>query len=232
VALSTGCATGQPELARALMVTQDSPTHQTDLAAGYTVHSPDILTVDIHGPAPWHNTCPVMVDGRINLPQGLPLHVDGLTMPEIARTVARRMEVPRGQVDVTMAEYRSQRIYLYGLVNGQPRAVVYQGPETVVELLQRVGGIAPGAAADDIQVVRANVAEGTSPEVFQVDLNAILRKKDVATNVRLHPFDQVYVGQSRHERLRPCFPCWFRPVYDALGGVDRPDGPAAHVRAR
>src|SRR5262249_16207560 len=94
--------------------------------------------------------------------------------------------------------------------------------ESLLDLLQRAGGLDPGAAANEIQVVRANVADGTPPEVFQVDLNAILHKKVQETNIRLEPFDQIYIGQARHPRLRPCFPCWFRPLYDALCGVQRP----------
>jgi protein involved in polysaccharide export with SLBB domain len=223
LALSGGCATGQPELARALHDAPTLPAHQIDVAAHYVVHVPDALVLDVTGPAPWHANRPVGLDGRVALPRGLPLRVEGLTPPEIARAAARQLGVPRGQVNVTVAEYRSQQVYLYGAVNGKPRAVAYQGPETVVDLLQRVGGIAPGGAADDIQVVRANVAADTAPEVFRVDLDAILHKKDAQSNVRLEPFDQVYVGQSRHARLRPCFPCWFRPFYDALGGVERDD---------
>jgi protein involved in polysaccharide export with SLBB domain len=229
LALAGGCATARPELARDLLADRDPPGHRADVASYYTVHCPDVLTIDVAGPAPWHDNAPVTIDGRIVLPRGLPLRVEGLTPPEIARAVARRLEVPPGLVNVSLAEYRSQQIYIYGEVNGRPRGVPYQGPETVVELLQRAGGIAPGAAADDIQVVRSHVADGTPPEVFQVDLDAILRKQDGATNVYLQPFDQVHVGQSRHSRLRPCFPCWFRPLYDALGGVESTDRTVDHT---
>ena len=73
----------------------------------------------------------------------------------------------------------------------------YIGPETVVDLLQRVGGLSPDAAPAEVQVVRGNVAEGETPEIFHVDLQAIVVKQDQASNVRLQPSDQIYVGQSR-----------------------------------
>jgi hypothetical protein len=121
-----------------------------------------------------------------------------------------------------VAAYRSEQVFLFGEVSGAQRAVPYQGPETVLDLLQRVGGLGAGAAPGDVQVVRAHVADGGRPEVFQVDLEAILRKKDQETNVRLEPFDQVYVGSSRPCRLSSCVPPWLRPLYESVCGLRRP----------
>jgi protein involved in polysaccharide export with SLBB domain len=123
------------------------------------------------------------------------------------------------QVSVSVASYASQEVLLFGEVPGLERAVAYRGPETVLDLLQRVGGLAPGAAPDEIQVVRTHVADGRPPEVFRVDLRAILYKHDMETNVRLEPFDQVHIGQSRTSRLGSCLPPLFRPVYDSLSGL-------------
>jgi hypothetical protein len=100
--------------------------------------------------------------------------------------------------------------------------VAYQGPETVLDLLQRVGGLGSGAAGD-VQIVRAHVADGGAPEVFQVDLEAILRKKDQETNVRLEPFDQVYIGQSHRCLLSSCLPPWMRPLFEGACGMRRAD---------
>ena len=127
----------------------------------------------------------------------------------------------------------------------------YQGPETVLDLLQRVGGLSPSAAPTDVQVVRAHVADGKTPEVFHVDLAAIVVKHDQQSNVRLLPFDQVYVGQSRRSTYVPALPPWLRPLYHALCGMWRPkdgakpppggtggtapgpaDGPASPARQR
>jgi hypothetical protein len=90
-------------------------------------------------------------------------------------------------------------------------------------MLQRVGGITSGAAPTNIQVVRAHVADGKPPDVFQVDLEAILEKNDQETNVKLQPFDQVYVGQSRTSCIKKCLPPWMRPLYGRVFGLSRPD---------
>jgi protein involved in polysaccharide export with SLBB domain len=126
---------------------------------------------------------------------------------------------------VSVAAYRSQQVYLIGAVSGEQRAAPYQGPETVLDLLQRVGGLSAGAAPGDVQIVRAHVADGGAPEVFTVDLEAIVRKKNQETNIRLEPFDQVYIGESRSCRLSSCVPPWLRPLYETLCGM-RPNRPA------
>jgi protein involved in polysaccharide export with SLBB domain len=124
-------------------------------------------------------------------------------------------------VHVRIAEFRSQQLFLVGQVVGLQRAVPYQGPETVLELLQRAGGITPGASPEDVDVVRSRLAEGKQPEVFHVDLRAIVLRHDAQTNLRLQPFDQVFVGESEESCLGKCMPPWLRPLYEAVCGLRR-----------
>jgi protein involved in polysaccharide export with SLBB domain len=135
--------------------------------------------------------------------------------------VAAAAEVAPAAVHVRVAEYNSQQVYLFGEVIGLHRAVPYRGPETVLDLLQRAGGLTPEAAAGDVHVIRAHVIDGRRPEVFHIDLRAITLKKDESSNVRLQPFDQVYVGQTRQAVLDRCLPPWLRPAYQALVGLRR-----------
>jgi protein involved in polysaccharide export with SLBB domain len=216
---AAGCAAHQNELARELLTDRTPAAHRADVAQLYTVHCPDILALAIGPPSNWSNECPVGPDGRIALPDGKPFKVDGLTLPEIRRAIARQVGVGRSVVDVSVAAYRSQQLFLFGEVSGAQRAVAYLGPETVLDLLQRAGGLGSGAAVGDVQVVRAHVADGAAPEVFQVDLEAILHKKDQETNVRLEPFDQVYIAQSRRSRFCSCVPPWLQPCFDAVCGI-------------
>jgi len=76
---------------------------------------------------------------------------------------------------VRVATYKSEQIFLIGQVAGSQSVVPYQGPETVVDLLRRVGGLTPGAAPDDVYVVRSRMVEGRRPEVFRVQLRALAR---------------------------------------------------------
>jgi protein involved in polysaccharide export with SLBB domain len=225
--LAAGCAAGRPELEQALLADRTPAAHGGDAPTHYRVRCPDVLDVRLARAPDWTGLRRVSADGRIELGDGTRLRVDGLTAEEVGRAVAARAGVPAGRVRVRLAEFNSQQVYLFGEVSGLQRALPYRGPETVLDLLQRAGGVTPGAALGDVQVVRAHVAEGKTPEVFRVDLEAIVVKKDQHTNVLLEPFDQVYVGENRRSRLSPCFPPWLRPTYEAACGMRRtPAAPA------
>ena len=215
--LTAGCA-GDGRLERALLSGRDSAAHVADRDEHYIVHCPDVVEVRTTGES---MDCPVGADGRIALADGERLRADGLTAGEIARSAARRLGLPPEQVHVDVSGYNSEQIYLFGQVAGVQRAVTYQGPETVVDLLRRAGGVAPGAAPGDVQVLRSHVADGRSPELFHVDLQAILLKNDQRTNILLEPFDQVYVAQSRKSSLTDAFPPWLQPLYERVAGIGR-----------
>jgi protein involved in polysaccharide export with SLBB domain len=161
-------------------------------------------------------------DGCLDLGRLGKLRVEGHTLPDVTNLLSEKTGVPAEQIQVTVAEFQSQQIYLYGQVIGLQRAVPYQGPETVLDLLQRVGGITPGAAANDVHVVRSNLADKRPPEVFTIDLKSVVMNQDQRTNLRLEPFDQVFVGAAKKLSFEKCIPPCLRPVYEKLCGMRRP----------
>jgi polysaccharide biosynthesis/export protein len=212
LALAAGCAA---RLDRALLADHNPAAHLANPEAKYCVHCPDVLEMTVPG---WIGQQAIGPDGNVHPGGGAVVRVEGQTPPEVVRHIAEALRVDPAAVRVHVSAFNSQLIYVHGEVAGLQRAVPYQGPETVLDLLQRVGGIAPGAAPGDIRVVRERVAEGRSEEVFHVDLDAILHRGDQATNVRLEPFDQVYVGQSTPHCIACCLPPWLRAVCQAVAG--------------
>jgi protein involved in polysaccharide export with SLBB domain len=217
----SGCAGDVARLDRALLADRNPAAHDRNPAAHYAVHCPDVLDVRVADRADLSGRFAVGPDGRINVGELGPLRVEGQTAPEVAHTLSRRAGVPPEAVAVAVAEFKSQQLFVYGEVAGLQRAVPYQGPETVLDLLQRTGGLTPGAAPANVQIVRGHVADGKPPEVFQIDLEGIVLKQDQQTNVPLEPFDQIYVGQSRRSCLTHCLPPWLRPLCEALCGMRR-----------
>jgi polysaccharide export outer membrane protein len=225
--LAAGCALGQPHLDRALQADPEAGARQEGVAECYTVHYPDVLEVRVAGRPTLSGRRPVGLDGRLDLGGGGPLRVEGRTAPDIARLVAGAAGVPPAQVQVRVAEFNSQLIYLSGQGVGLQRTVPYEGPETVLDLLRRTGGLVPGAAPDDVYVIRPHLAEDRQPEVFHIKLHDILVKKDAHTNLRLEPFDQVNIGETRPSSLEKCVPPCLRPVYAALWGLRQPQAEPA-----
>jgi len=219
--LLVGCAHVRPQVDQAVKADRGGPARNQGVAGQYVVRCPDVLAVSVDGRPDLAGSAAVGADGRLNLENlGRP-RVEGQTAAEVARALAAACGASPGAAHVRVAEYRSQQVYLFGEVIGLPRAVPYEGPETVLDLLQRVGGVTPGAAAGDVHVIRSHVADGRDPEVFRIDLQGILLCNDPSTNVRLQPFDQVYVGQTRQAVIDHCIPPWLRPAYQSLVGMRR-----------
>ncbi len=226
--LLAGCAAARPQvrIEQAMKVDAGGASRGAGVADEYRARCPDVVEVAVAGRADLTRRAAVASDGRLDLGTlGRP-RVEGLTPTEVAGAVASAAGMPTESVRARVVEYNSQQLYLFGEVIGLDRAVPYQGPETVLDLLRRVGGITAGAAPGDVHVIRPHVADGKAPEVFHIDLQAILLKNDSATNVRLRPFDQVYVGQAREAVLERCLPPWLRALL-GLNGSPRSDGPPA-----
>ncbi len=212
-----GCA--GPRLDRALLADHNPASHESHLADHYAVQCPDTLTVRVQGPHSWQRNYRINADGRIEVENLSPLRVDGLTAPEVASELATQLALPPGAVEVRVAAYESRQLFVHGEEGRLQRAVPWIGPETVVDFLQRIGGLGPGCAPGDVQVVRSHIADGHSPEVFPVDLAAIVLRHDQHSNVRLEPFDQIYVGQSSRSNFSHNLPLWLRPLFDGLVGL-------------
>jgi protein involved in polysaccharide export with SLBB domain len=213
-----GCRASSPNVDRNLM----SSRNQGQLTAGrtehYTVTCPDMLELTIAGHPELSGPHPIGVDGRLDLdPAGRP-RVEGETVDEITQQLAEFVGVPADDLQVRITEYHAESIFLFGEVIGLQRAVPYQGQETVIDLLRRTGGITAGAAPRECYVVRPHVGDTKRPEVFHVDLEAIVVKHDERTNVRLQPFDQVHVAGTMQAGWEKCVPPWLRPLYERLCG--------------
>ena len=213
-----GCVKDRAFVERNLMA-QHAPEARALVAECYRAGCPDVIELEIAQRPEFTGRYEIGADGRINLGDYGKPRVEGRTLAEVAKLIAQETGVSAENVQVQIGEFRSQHILLFGEVTGLQRSVPYRGPETVLDLLQRVGGITPGAAPDDVYVVRPNVGANRRPEVFHVDLNSIVMRHDQKTNIRVEPFDQVFVGETRRAKIEKAIPPILRGVYRAIPGV-------------
>jgi polysaccharide biosynthesis/export protein len=212
---AAGCALDRAAVEKNLMA-QPSAQSGEAVAERYRVACPDIIELEIAQRPEFTGRYEIGADGRINLGDYGNPRIEGRMLPEVAQLIGAETGVSPLSVQVRVIEFRSQHVLLFGEVAGQQRSVSYRGQETVLDLLQRVGGITPGAAPDDVYVVRPHLGDNRRPEVFRVDLNAIVMKQDQRTNIRVLPFDQVYVGETRQAKVEKAIPPWLRLISQAI----------------
>jgi LSD1 subclass zinc finger protein len=211
IALCSGCFSA-PKNSDGFSGFSDVPINPAEV---YALASPDIVEVTFAGRTDQTQSARVDPDGCIRLRNLSPIHVEGETPSDAAADIAVSMNLRPENIHVEVIEYDSRQLSLFGQVNGGPRVVEYRGPETVVDVLSRTGGLSPNAATNEVYIVRAQMTEGMPAEVLKVDLQAI-RQGDGRTNFRVQPLDEIYVGEMPRARIGRAIPSLLKPLYDGF----------------
>ena len=211
IVLFSGCISGSKRV--------DNSASSSDFALDpgevYTLANPDVVEVIFTNRSDQRQIARIEADGCIHLSKMAPVHVEGDTCAEAAADIAEQARVPAESVRVQVAEYDSRKLFLFGQVNGGPRVVEFHGPETVIDVLSRTGGLSPSAASNEIYIVRAQMMEGLPAQVLTVDLDAI-RRHDGRTNYRVQPLDEIYVGEMPRSRIGKALPTILKPLYESF----------------
>lgn len=231
LAFAAGCIKDRAAIEKSLMTPPAAEAAQAALEC-YRVACPDIIEVEIAERPEFTGRYEIGADGRIKLGDYGNPRLEGRLLAEAAETIGKEVGTSPAGVHIRVAEFRSQCLLLFGEVAGRQHSVPYHGPETILELLQRAGGISSGAAPDDVYVVRPHVGDNRRPEIFRIDLDAIIMRHDQRTNLRVLPFDQIYVGETRAAKVEDAIPPWLRFITQAISDTRpapnaTPRGPAA-----
>ena len=217
--LAGGCTTPHKRVSQALGSDAIAPVDREEtVAESYRIACPDVVEITIDG-ASSGGQFVVNAEGRIAFAPLDKPRVEGETSASLAQRIATELRLKPEQVHCKVVAYRSRAIYVHGPIEGGDRAVIYRGTESVVGLIRRCGGLTPAADFKDIHVVRGNVAQGGRPQVFAIDLEAILLRGEPQTNVPLQPFDEIFIGETPRSKIGRALPHWLRPVYRGFCGL-------------
>lgn len=98
------------------------------------------------------------------------------------------------RVSVILRSFAPNRVYVTGEVN-TPGEFVTVGPNlTLLQALSRAGGLKNSAGIDNMIIVRHGA--GNKPTAYQVNYRSAASGSDVTSDVRLAPYDVVYVPRS------------------------------------
>ena len=161
-----------------------------ELAAG-------MVTAAVADPANAPTSAPgFVVDhrGRIQFPLTGMLTMDGLTEEQARALLTTRLAKYLANPNVTLRvqSYRSKRVYIDGEVKQPGLQVINDIPMTLVEALNRAGGLLPTADQSRVALERGSAR-------YRINLRELVRKGINPGNVMLAPGDVVRV-YSRDER--------------------------------
>lgn len=135
-------------------------------------------------------------EGYLYYPYVGRLRVAGMTTGEVRELLATRLSayIENPQLDVRVAAYRSQRVYLVGEVVEPGIQPINDIPLTVAEAISRSGGLTDEADMHHVALTRDR-------HTFFLDLFAMYKQGNAAQNVLLQHGDVVYVPGAAESKV-------------------------------
>jgi polysaccharide export outer membrane protein len=179
----------------------------------------------------------VQPDGTIYFPYVGTVQVAGETIGAIRRNLTARLDkfVSNPQLDVSVASYRSQKIYVSGAVKAPGAISLTDTPETVADAISSAGGYSPDADLSSATLSRDGA-------LYPLDLYAFFYRGDLAQNVLLEDGDIVHVPELRLKKvfvlgevvkpvsqIMPVGPFSLSEAISDAGGLNQVSANASHV---
>tara|TARA_Y100001973_G_scaffold50738_1_gene75287 strand:+ start:4682 stop:5827 length:1146 start_codon:yes stop_codon:yes gene_type:complete len=135
-------------------------------------------------------------DGTIFYPYIGKVQVAGKKVTEIREDITKRLAkyIESPQVDVTVAAFRSQRVYVTGAVNQPGTVPVTNVPMTLIEAVNAAGGMNEAANWNQVTLTRGNTARS-------FNLRELYQAGNTDQNILLQPNDVVHVARNDDNKV-------------------------------
>jgi polysaccharide export outer membrane protein len=162
----------------------------------YRVQVGDVLAVRFYLEPELNEDVTVRPDGEISTQIAPAIPALNRTTEQVAAALnlayARELQHPDAGVEVKI--FAPERVYVAGEVVAAGEFVTVGPSLTLSQAVARAGGLRVSGDPDHVFVIRRG--ENDRPDVFAVNYRGVIKGADPASDVRLAPFDVVYVPKT------------------------------------
>jgi polysaccharide export outer membrane protein len=165
--------------------------------AAYHIQVGDVLALRLMLNPELNEDVTVRPDGHISTTLVSDADAAGRTVPQLTailrRDYAKDLKDPK--LNVVVKSFAPTRVYVGGEVNN-PGEFITVGPTlTLSQAIARAGGL-KDKSADDAKIYIIRRGTSDKPEMLATSYNKVMRGQDPMADVRLAPYDLVYVPRS------------------------------------
>jgi polysaccharide export outer membrane protein len=181
-----------------LPLAPEEPVLETDEVElpPYKLQVGDVLDIKVMSNPELNDQVTVRPDGLVTTMLASDVRAAGRTPSQLERTLQSRAGaiLKRPKVTVIVRAFAPNRVYVLGEVRN-PGEFITVGPNlTLLQAIARAGGLSNSAQPDDIVIIRRGIS--SHPEAYAADYMAAASGEDPLDDVRLAPYDVVFVPRS------------------------------------
>ncbi|HTI80218.1 MAG TPA: polysaccharide biosynthesis/export family protein [Acetobacteraceae bacterium] len=184
--------------------------------APYRIQAGDVLGIQLLLNPDLDEDVVVRPDGHISTTVVKDASASGRTVPELTAVLTHDYEpiIRNRHLSVVLRTFSPVRIYVGGMVNKPGESVTVGLSPTLSQAILRAGGLKT-ERANRVFVIRRGPDE--VPQFFSVPLRDVMQTHDPKADVRVEPYDVVYVSRDgadeAHRFLDQCFALLAPPMW-------------------
>ena len=171
------------------------PPTPSETPAEYVIQRGDTLSVKFYYHTDHDQELVVRPDGKIPLSLGVDAQAAGLTSVQLAEEITQRYSATlrNPKVTVTLKAQTARGVYVGGEV-GRPGFIQYRQGLTALQAIFEAGGAKNTAKVSDVVLIQRGLDDRY--RASKVDLEKVMSKGDLSSDLPLGPSDIVFVPRT------------------------------------